>query len=181
VKREEPVQARSWIVILLLVGLAGAGATMQGRPDTVSGTLTRTYTIVADTELTGDVTCAVADGTPCFSFSVPRVELRLNGYSITGRADATTACGGTATTGEVGVTTNGQSGAVVRGPGLIQRFRNHGVTVTGSTEARVEGLTVSANCGSGIFVLANSFGALVEGNTAVRNGSTLAGQACGGI
>ena len=60
------MQTRSWVVILLLVAVAGAGATMQGRPDTVSGTLTRTYTIVADTELTGDVTCAVADATPRF-------------------------------------------------------------------------------------------------------------------
>ena len=175
------MQTRSWVVILLLVAVAGAGATMQGRPDTVSGTLTRTYTIVADTDLTGDVTCAVADATPCFSFSVPGVELRLNGYSITGRGDATTGCGGTPTTGEVGVTTNGQSRAVVRGPGLIQRFRGHGVQVTGSREARVEGLTVSTNCGSGIFVLANSFSALIEGNTTLRNGSTVAGAACGGI
>jgi hypothetical protein len=175
------VHARNWVVFLLLVVAAGAGATMQGQSDRVSGTLTRTYTIVADTELTGDVTCAVADGTPCFSFSVPGVELRLNGFSITGRADAVTACGGTPTNGEVGVTTNGQSRVVVRGPGLIQRFRNHGVHVTGSTEARVEGLTVSTNCGSGIFVLASSFSALIEGNTALRNGSTAAGQACGGI
>ena len=67
------------------------------------------------------------------------------------------------------------------GPGLIQRFRGHGVQVTGSTEARVEGLTVSTNCGSGIFVLATSFDALVEGNTTLRNGSTVAGAACGGI
>ena len=175
------MQTRHWVVILLLVAVAGAGATMQGRPDTVSGTITRTYTIVADTELTGDVTCTVADGTPCFSFSVPGVELRLNGYSITGRADATTGCGGTPTNGEVGVTTNGQSRAVVRGPGLIQRFRNHGVLVIGSTEARVEGLTVSTNCGSGIFVPASSFSALIEGNTTLRNGSTAAGAACGGI
>ena len=42
------MQTRSWVVILLLVAVAGAGATMQGRPDTVSGTLTRTYTIVSD-------------------------------------------------------------------------------------------------------------------------------------
>ena len=48
------MQTRSWVVILLLVAVAGAGASMQGRPDTVSGNIARTYTIVADTELTGD-------------------------------------------------------------------------------------------------------------------------------
>jgi hypothetical protein len=169
------------VIALLLVGIGGAGAAMQGRPDVVSGTLTRTFTIVADTELSGDVTGAVAAGTPCFSFTVPGVELRLNGYTITGKNDPVTGCGGAVTTGEIGVTTNAQSRVSVRGPGLIQRFRNHGVTVTGSTDARVQGLTVSTNCGSGIFVLASAFGALVEGNTSVRNGATVAGLACGGI
>jgi hypothetical protein len=175
------VHTRRWVVILLLVAVAGAGATMQGRPDTVSGTLTRTYTIVADTDLTGDVACAVADGTPCFSFAVPGVELRLNGFSITGRGDATTGCGGATTNGEVGVTTNGQRRVIVRGPGIVQRFRNHGIMVANSTEARVEGLTASTNCGSGIFVPGTSFGTIVEGNTTIRNGSTVAGAACGGI
>ena len=116
-----------------------------------------------------------------FDLTPEQVMRELRQGAITGRADATTACGGTPTTGEVGVTTNGQSRVVVRGPGLVQRFRNHGVQVVGSTEARIEGLTVSTNCGSGIFVLASSFNALIEGNTTVRNGSTLAGQACGGI
>jgi hypothetical protein len=112
---------------------------------------------------------------------VPGVELRLNGYTITGKNDPVTGCGGAVTAGEIGVTSNAQNRVSVRGPGLIQRFRNHGVTVTGSTDARVEGLTVSSNCGSGIFVLASAFGALVERNTSVRNGSSVAGQPCGGI
>jgi nitrous oxidase accessory protein NosD len=79
------------------------------------------------------------------------------------------------------VNTSGQHRVVVRGPGLVQRFRGHGVQVTASNEARVEGLTVSTNCGSGIFVLGTSFGALIEGNTTLRNGSTVAGASCGGI
>jgi Periplasmic copper-binding protein (NosD) len=166
---------------LIVVGAVGVSSMKQPRPDRVSGTLTRTYTIVADTELVGDVTCAVADATPCFSFSVPGVELRLNGFTATGKGDPVTGCAGTPTTGEVGVSTNGQSQVTVRGPGLIQRFRGHGVQVTGSTNARVEGLTVSTNCGSGIFILASSFSTLVEGNTSLRNGSSVAGAACGGI
>jgi hypothetical protein len=107
--------------------------------------------------------------------------LRLNGYTITGKGDPVAGCGGAVTAGEIGVSTCGQSRVTVRGPGLIQRFRNHGVQVVGSTDARVEGLTVSTNCGSGIFVLASSFGALVESNTSVRNGSSMPGLACGGI
>lgn len=148
--------------------------------DRVSGLLTRTYVIVEDTDLVGDVTCDVGSSA-CFSFGSPDVELRLNGFTITGKADAVTACGGATFAGEVGITTNSRSNVSVRGPGMLQRFRNHGVVVRNSTNARVEGLTVSTNCGGGIVVFGDSFGTLVEGNIAVRNGSTAPGFECGGI
>jgi hypothetical protein len=175
------MKTRILVTSLLVVGAAGVGSMTQERLDRVSGTLTRTYTIVVDTELTGDVTCAVTDGTPCFSFTIPGVRLRLNGFTVTGKGDPVTGCGGTPTTGEIGISTNGQREVTVSGPGLVQRFRGHGVQVTGSANARVEGLTVSTNCGSGIFVLATSFDTLVQGNTSLRNGSTVPGAACGGI
>jgi len=166
---------------VLVLGAVSVSVTTQDRPDRVSGTITRTFSIVANTELGGDITCAVADGTPCFSFAVPGIELRLNGYTVTGKGDPVTGCGGAVTTGEVGITTNAQRGVVVRGPGLIQRFRNHGVQVAASDGARIEGITVSTNCGSGIFVPATSFNTVVQENTAVRNGSSNPGLSCGGI
>ncbi|HEX8031087.1 MAG TPA: hypothetical protein VF491_21615 [Vicinamibacterales bacterium] len=175
------MRTRVLVTALLVVGGVSVGLTRQGRPDVVSGTISRTFSIVANTELTGDVTCNVADGTPCFSFAVPGVELRLNGYTLTGKGDPTTGCGGAVTTGEVGITTNGQSTVVVRGPGLVQRFRNHGVQVAASNGARIEGITVSTNCGSGIFVPGTSFNTLVQENTALRNGSSAPGLSCGGI
>ena len=97
------MKTRILVTSLLVVGAAGVGSMTQARLDRVSGTLTRTYTIVADTELTGDVTCAVADGTPCLSFTVPGVGLRLNGFTVTGKGDPGTGCGGTPTTGEIGI------------------------------------------------------------------------------
>lgn len=148
--------------------------------DRISGLITRTYMIVEDTDLVGDVTCDVGSS-PCFSFGAPDVELRLNGFTITGRADAVTGCGGATFAAEVGITTNSRSNVSVRGPGLLQRFRGFGVLVAGSTNARVVDLTVSTNCASGIFVPATSFGTLVEGNIAVRNGSSTPGFTCGGI
>lgn len=175
------MRVRILMTALLVVGGVSVGLTRQVRPDSISGTLTRTFSIIASTELTGDVTCNVTDGTPCLSFAAPGVELRLNGYTITGKGDPNTGCGGAVTAGEVGVTTNGQNTVVVRGPGLIQRFRNHGVQVSGSNGARIEGVTVSANCGAGIFVPATSVNTLVQENTAVRNGSSAPGAACGGI
>jgi hypothetical protein len=149
--------------------------------DEVSGIITRTYMIVEDTDLTGNVTCNVPAGNACFAFGAPDVELRLNGFTITGPADATTACGGVLSGGENGITTNSSRNVGIRGPGLIQRFRTHGVAVQGSTDARVENLTASTNCGSGVFIAATSFGTLVEGVISVRNGSTSAGASCGGI
>jgi hypothetical protein len=180
-RKGDLVRMRVLLTALLIVGAVSVGLTRQGRPDSISGTITKTFSIVANTDLTGDVTCDVADGTPCFSFTVPDVELRFKGFTVTGKGNPTTGCGGTVTAGEVGVSTNGQSRVGISGPGLIQRFRHHGVLVTGSFDTRVEALTVSTNCGSGVFVVANSVGTLIEGNTAIRNGSSVAGQACGGI
>ena len=148
--------------------------------DEVRGVITRTYMIVEDTDLIGNVVCDVAPNTACFAFGARGVELRLNGFTITGKADAAVGCGGGAfVNGEIGISTNNHSNVTVRGPGLVQQFRTHGIAVQGSTEARVEHLTASTNCGSGVFVAANSFGTLVEGVVSVRNGSTAA--SCGGI
>ena len=162
-------------------GVALLVASTVWAADRVSGTLTRTYMIVEDTDIVGDVTCDVAANTPCFAFAAPNIELRVNGFAITGRGDTVTGCGGTAANGEAGVTTANMSGVSVRGPGLIQRFRGDGVTVAGSRDARVEGLTLSTNCMAGVRILATSFGTLVQGNTAVRNGSSAPGFLCGGI
>ena len=164
-------------VAILTVGLLPAAT--QGQ-DRVSATLTRTYVIVENTELTGDVTCDIT-GAPCFSFGASNAELRLNGFTVTGKADPVTGCTGAFFANEYGVTTNGQHNVVIRGPGLIQRFRLHGIRVIDSRGTRIEGLTASTNCGSGIRVMGTAFDTLVEGNTLVRNGSTMAGASCGGI
>jgi hypothetical protein len=161
-----------------IAAVVGGGSTPIAS-DSVSGLITRTYVIVEDTDLTGDVTCDVT-GAPCFSFGASGVELRLNGFTITGKADPTTACAGAPlTANEGGILTNNQNRVRVHGPGLIQRFRQHGVWVAGSQDVRVENLTASTNCGSGVFIAANAFGTLVEGVTAVRNGSAAA--PCGGV
>lgn len=174
-QRPIPVRLGALCLMAAVLGFGSA----PSAADRVSGLITRTYVIVEDTDLTGDVTCDVT-GAPCFSFGAPNVELRLNGFTITGKADPTTACEGAAfTAGEGGILTNSQPRVRVQGPGLVQRFRQHGVWVAGSQDARVENLTASTNCGSGVFIAANAFGTLVEGVTAVRNGSAAA--PCGGV
>ena len=171
---------RTWsrFALTALAAVVGSGAAPSAA-DTVSGLITRTYVIVEDTDLTGDVTCDVTAG-PCFSFGAPDVQLRLNGFTITGKADPATACnGGPLTANEAGIFTNNQSRVTVNGPGLVQRFRLHGVFVGGSQDARVANLTASTNCGSGVFIAANAFGTLVEGITSIRNGTSAA--PCGGV
>jgi hypothetical protein len=163
-------------VALAVVGFGSA----PSAADRVSGLITRTYVIVEDTDVTGDVTCDVA-GAPCFAFGAANVELRLNGFTISGRADAVTGCGGAATAAESGVNTGQQNGVKILGPGVIQRFRFHGVQVAGSRDVRVENITASTNCAAGIFVNGVSFGAFIQGNVAVRNGSTMPGFTCGGV
>jgi parallel beta-helix repeat protein len=149
--------------------------------DRVSGVLTRTYVIVEDTDLAGDVTCNVGSN-PCFSFGASGVELRLNGFTMTGQADPVTACGGATFANEAGILTSGMHNVTVRGPGVVQRFRRWGVHVGGgSTNARIEGITASSNCASGIFADGIAFGTLVQGNVAVRNGSGTGGVRAGGI
>jgi hypothetical protein len=170
------VQVTAGVAVAAVVLGASARAA-----DEVSGLITRTYMIVENTDLTGDVVCDVPAGNACFAFGASDVELRLNGFTIAGPADPTTACAGVLVAGGNGVSTNSRNNVGVRGPGLIQRFRTHGVAVLASSDARVENLTSSTNCGSGVFIAANSFGTLVEGIISVRNGSTSAGASCGGI
>lgn len=161
----------SWILVATLAAVVSFGS-IASAADRVVGTITRTYVIVEDTDLVGDVTCDVGPN-PCFSFGASDVELRLNGFAITGPADAATGCSGASLPGEDGINTNGRSNVSVRGPGLVRQFRRHGVLVFGSTKARILNLTVSTNCAAGIIVGATSSGALIEGNTAVRNGSSV--------
>ena len=174
------MQLKRWLELAAAVGAAAVifGSTVRAA-DEVSGLITRTYMIVEDTDLTGDVVCDVGTGTSCFAFGASDVELRLNGFTITGRADATTACGGVLIGGENGISSNSRNNVGVRGPGLVQRFRSHGVAVLASTDVRVQDLTASTNCGSGVFIAATSFATLVEGIVSVRNGSTA--SPCGGI
>lgn len=173
---------KRWLELAAAVGVAALvfGASARAA-DEVSGLITQTYTIVENTELTGDVVCDVANNTPCFRFGASNVQLRLNGFTITGKADPTIGCGGTLIGGENGVATGGHHNVAVRGPGLIQRFRTHGVAVQASSSARVQHITASTNCGAGVFIAGTSFDTIVESIVSVRNGSTGTGASCGGI
>jgi parallel beta-helix repeat protein len=157
-------------LVALLVGAGTARATE------ISGTISSTLTIFQDSELVGDVTCTVTGG-PCIAFGAPDLTLELNGFTITGRADALTPCS-TSGPGEIGIDVNNQQHEVIRGPGLVRQFRNLGIRLFHSTGVVVKNVTLSSNCFSGIIVTAGSDNEL-EANVSVRNGSPVA--PCGGI
>ncbi len=148
----------------------------------ISGTISNTLTITEDSKLAGDVTCTVNLG-PCISFGAPGLTLDLNGYSITGTGprDTNGGCVPVAGSGtEVGILVTGPANRdeVIRGPGVIQRFRGSDIQLTNSTGDTVRGVTVSQSCQSGIFVVGGG-DHVIENNVSVRNGAP--NNPCGGI
>lgn len=161
------------VISLLVAFFVGAGT---ARAAEISGTISSTLTIFDDSELVGDVTCTVV-GAPCIAFGAPDLKLELNGFTITGRADALTPCS-TSGPGEIGIDVNAREHEVIRGPGVVRQFRNLGIRLFQSTGVIVKGVTLASNCFSGIIVTAGSDNEL-EANVSVRNGHPAA--PCGGI
>ncbi len=164
----------AWLVSFLVALLV---CTRSAQAVDISGTITTTLTISEDSKLVGDVTCTVS-GAPCIAFGAPGLTLDLNGFSMTGLGDALTGCAGISTGGEIGIDVDGLKDVVIRGLGLVQRFRNHGIRLNNATGATVTDVTASTNCSSGIFVPGGA-GHVLERNVAVRNGHLT--NPCGGI
>jgi hypothetical protein len=163
-----------WVAVLFC-----ASALMSTRVQAaqISGTITTTMAITEDSQLVGDVTCTVT-GAPCLDITASNVTLDLNGFSMTGQADPQTGCEGSSNSGpEQGIRILGQTGVTIRGPGIVQQFRVHGIIINGSTGTHITGVTTSTNCASGILVGGDSN--LIENNISIANGSL--GAPCGGI
>jgi len=160
---------------LIVAGFFSSGT---ARAADIRGTIATTLTITEDSQLVGDVTCTMT-GAPCITFGASGVTLKLNNFSMTGQANPTTGCSGGQTVNEIGILINGLRGNIVQGPGVVQRFRAHGIQISGgSSRVLVTVVTVSTNCLSGIVMSASSDNE-VEGNVSVRNGN--ATSPCGGI
>ena len=161
------------VLPLAVIGCAGVACATD-----INGTITTTLTITDNSRLVGDVTCTVT-GAPCISFGASGLTLDLNGYSITGQGNPQTGCSGGQTAGEFGIFVNMLQNVTIRGLGLVQRFRNTGILVAGSTGVTVSGVTASTNCASGILFGGGSSDSLIENNVSVRNGN--GASPCGGI
>jgi Right handed beta helix region len=111
------------------------------------GTYNATQTITENSRLTGDVTCAVT-GAPCIQFGAPGIELDLNGHIMTGNGSRSTC---TFTFKEDGIFTNGKDGVSIKGPGIVRRFQQRGIEITGN-DSVVKHVTVLSSCLEGILV-----------------------------
>jgi len=147
----------------------------------ISGTISTTLTIFEDSELVGNVTCLVA-GAPCITFGAPGIKLRLNGFTITGRADPPARCITAANFSsalEDGIDVVGLHDVAILGPGLVRKFARQGIFLSGSMKVKVEGVTTSDNCFSGIFLVGTAESD-IEKNVSVRNAIGSNGFSCGG-
>jgi len=178
----------AWLAVFLLSVFVGAG-TAEAAED-ISGTITTTKVITQNTRLVGDVTCTMVDG-PCIDFGASHIKLRLNGFTMTGPANPDVSDPGSATgcnpnSGPPpadGIRILNQTHAQILGPGMVQKFRRHGLSIIGtlglSTKVKVSRVTSHHNCFSGIFASAMSDSS-VEGNVSVRNAVNSGGIPCGG-
>jgi hypothetical protein len=161
--------------VLSVFALLVCGARAQATD--ISGTISTTLTIFEDSELAGDVTCMVA-GAPCIAFGAPGIKLRLNGFTITDGANPSSNCASSSFS-EDGIQVNGQHDVAILGPGLVHKFAGLGISLLGSTKVRVEGVTTSDNCFSGIFLFGTT-DSDIEKNVSVRNSIGSQGNPCGG-
>ena len=168
-----PFPSRWFILFVLSVFTFFAFAT-PAEAIQISGTISSTLTITDNSELVGDVTCTVA-GAPCITFGAPGIKLRLNGFTITGTSAGCTP----ATSSDDGIDVIGLSDVAILGPGLVQAFGGFGIFLFGDSKVRVERVTISDSCFSGIF-LGDTTDSDVEKNTSVRNSKGSENGPCGG-
>ncbi len=178
----------AWLAVFLLSLSVGAGTAEA--TENISGTITTTKTIYQNTRLVGDVTCTMTDG-PCIDFGASGIKLWLNGFTMTGPAtpdladpDSPAFCNATsAPPGADGIRIQNQTRDQILGPGMVQKFRRHGVFIFGTTgvatKAKVKQITSHHNCFSGILVNAVS-DSVIEGNVSVRNSINSGPSPCGG-
>ena len=153
----------------------------------ISGVIVTTMTIFEDSQLVGDVTCAPT-ATPCIAFGASHITLRLNGFNITGPAEPDNpASPNSCPTGQPanadGIQISNQSHVRILGPGMIGKFRRHGILIIGSadvsTNATVRHVTSHQNCFSGLLINGVT-DSVIEDMVSVRNASNSAASPCGG-
>ena len=169
------------------VGAAAASAELTASTVEICGVIPATVIITENTRLSCDVVCTNTMG-PCIQFGRDNITLFLNGFTMTGPASPPTGCAASPAAGPPpnpgpfpydGISTAGFDQVRIRGPGMVQQFRRHGIFLLGTDRAIVEGVTSHYNCYSGIFMGFSNENEISE-NVSVRNGSASGAAPCGG-
>ena len=155
------------------------GMTQVVFSEEVCGAIVETLVITENTRLSCNVVCTSTVG-PCIQFGRDNITFSLAGYTMTGPAAPPTACSPTSGGPPAdGISTNGFDRVKIRGPGMVQRFRRHGIFMPGTDNGIVDHVTSHYNCYSGIF-LSTSHENFVNENVSVRNSSASGTAPCGG-
>lgn len=174
----------SSLVVVAWVLIVGAGS---AQAEDIMGNITATKTLFEDSQLIGDVTCTMTLS-PCFDFGASHIKLRLNGFTITGRAEpdnsaSPTSCSTTQPANEDGIRILNQTHIQIVGPGVVRRFRRHGIFIVGTpdvaTNATVRHITSDHNCFSGLLTNAMTE-SVIEDIVSVRNAGNSGNSSCGG-
>jgi hypothetical protein len=161
-----------------------AGLCPNRQPDG-TGVIPATLVITENTRLTCNVVCTNATG-PCIQFGKRNITLWLNGFTMTGPATPPANCAPSPAFLPApgpfpfdGISTAGFDRVRIRGPGMVQRFRRHGIFVIESEKVKVEHVTSHYNCFSGIFMGVANDNDILD-NVSVRNGAASGQAPCGG-
>jgi parallel beta-helix repeat protein len=151
----------------------------------LKGTITSTVTILADSQLVGDVTCSVpitqAGANPCIAFGANHIKLKLNGHTMTGGVTPPQGCSlANDNNFGVGIFAAGRTGVEIDGPGVIQGFERWGIFIFQSDHVTVKEITANRNCWSGMQTGFTTDSKFVENNW-VNNAAGSNGANCGGI
>ncbi len=181
------ILARLAVVVSLMLLVC---STVVVHAEDISGPISATKIIIEDSRLVGNVTCTTTTS-PCIQFGAPNIKLQLNGFTITGPAnpDDSSTCQPTSGPPAADGIANGinaatsQAGVKILGPGMVQKFRRHGILIFGaagvSTGVTVKHVTSHHNCYSGL--LTNGMtDSVIEEIVSVRNAANSAAAPCGG-
>jgi hypothetical protein len=183
------------VVLLALVGAStlGGGATSPAvASDDDDGVeeicgVVEAKTIMTDARLVCDVTCPQATNQPCIRFGRSGLTLSLNGFKMTGPSN-TPDLGNCVTTGnflEADGVHSTFDRSRIKGPGVIQRMKRHGVALFTTTpdfveHSRVDGVTSHQNCFSGIW-LVRVRKSVIQEVVSAKNSGASSFFPCGGI
>lgn len=163
-----------WLIVFCLSVFAILVFETPAQAVQISGTISSTLTINDDSELVGDVTCSV-EGGPCIVMGTAHTKLNLNGFTIAGTIAGCTPD----TSSNDGIDVLGLNDVAILGPGLIQGFGGFGIFLFSDTKAKVERVTVTDSCFSGI-ILVSTTDSDIEKNVSVGNAMGSEGGPCGG-